>query len=48
MPAETRHYVPKLIALKNILMRADALGVALPELPNRPYFVTVEKTRPST
>ncbi len=46
MPAETRHYVPKLIALKNILMRADALGVALPELPNRPYFVTVEKTRP--
>ena len=46
MPAETRHYVPKLIALKNILMRAAELGVALPELPNQPYFVTVEKTRP--
>lgn len=46
MPAETRHYVPKLIALKNILMRAEELGIALPELPNRPYFVTIEKTRP--
>jgi membrane-bound lytic murein transglycosylase D len=46
MPNETRHYVPKLIALKNILLRADELGVALPSLPNRPYFVTIEKTRP--
>jgi membrane-bound lytic murein transglycosylase D len=46
MPAETRHYVPKLIALKNIVLRAAELGVALPELPNRPYFVTIEKTRP--
>ncbi len=46
MPAETRHYVPKLIALKHILLRAEELGVALPELPNRPYFVTIEKTRP--
>ena len=31
---------------KNILMRAQELNVALPELPNRPYFVTIEKTRP--
>ncbi|MCM5569619.1 transglycosylase SLT domain-containing protein [Burkholderiaceae bacterium FT117] len=46
MPAETRHYVPKLLALKRIVQRADALGVKLPELPNRPYFVTIEKTRP--
>ncbi|HLS56786.1 MAG TPA: transglycosylase SLT domain-containing protein [Zeimonas sp.] len=46
MPAETRHYVPKLMALKNIVLRADELGVALPQLPNRPYFVTIEKTRP--
>jgi membrane-bound lytic murein transglycosylase D len=46
MPNETRHYVPKLIALKHIIQRAGELGVALPELPNRPYFVTIEKTRP--
>jgi membrane-bound lytic murein transglycosylase D len=46
MPAETRHYVPKLIALKRIVQRADQLGLKLPDLPNRPYFVTIEKTRP--
>ncbi len=46
MPAETRHYVPKLIALKHILQRSSEVGVNLPSLPNRPYFVTIEKTRP--
>lgn len=46
MPNETRHYVPKLIALKRIIERADELGLALPAIPNRPYFVTIEKTRP--
>lgn len=46
MPNETRHYVPKLIALKRIIERADELGVVLPSIPNRPYFVTIEKTRP--
>ncbi len=46
MPAETRHYVPKLIALKHIVMNAQTLGLALPELPDRPYFATIEKTRP--
>lgn len=46
MPNETRHYVPKLIALKNIILRADELGLELPRIPNRPYFVTIEKTRP--
>lgn len=46
MPAETRHYVPKLIALKHIVLNAQSLGLALPELPNRPYFATIEKTRP--
>jgi len=46
MPAETRHYVPKLIALKNIVLHAAELGVRLPPLRNEPYFVTIEKTRP--
>ncbi|MBA3477696.1 MAG: transglycosylase SLT domain-containing protein, partial [Lautropia sp.] len=46
MPAETRHYVPKLIALKNIVMQAEELGLTLPALPDKAYFVTVEKTRP--
>jgi len=46
MPNETRQYVPRLIALKNILLKSDQLGLRLPPLANRPYFVTVEKTRP--
>lgn len=46
MPRETRHYVPKLIALKHIVRDAAQLHVALPELPNEPYFVVLEKTRP--
>ena len=46
MPRETRHYVPKLIALKHIVMQADELGLTLPALPDKAYFVTVEKTRP--
>jgi membrane-bound lytic murein transglycosylase D len=46
MPAETRNYVPKLIALKNIVLRSREFGVALPDIPNRPYFATLEKTRP--
>jgi membrane-bound lytic murein transglycosylase D len=46
MPNETRQYVPRLLALKNIVLRADALGLRMPPLANRPYFVTVEKTRP--
>lgn len=46
MPNETRHYVPKLMALKNLVQNAERLGVALPALPNRPYFVAIEKTRP--
>jgi membrane-bound lytic murein transglycosylase D len=46
MPNETRHYIPKLIAIKNILANAKEMGVTLPPLPNRAYFVTIEKTRP--
>lgn len=46
MPAETRHYVPKLIALRNIVMRSKELGIKLPDAPNQPYFVSIEKSRP--
>ena len=45
MPTETRYYVPKLQALKNIIMNPHAFGVDLEPVPNTPYFVTVQKTR---
>ena len=41
MPNETRNYVPKLQAVKNIVMNPQAYGLALPSIPNHPYFVTV-------
>lgn len=41
MPNETRNYVPKLIAIRNILRDPAHFGVALDKLPNKPYFVGV-------
>jgi membrane-bound lytic murein transglycosylase D len=45
MPLETRYYVPKLQALKNIIADPQAFGIALDPIPNEPYFATVTKTR---
>jgi membrane-bound lytic murein transglycosylase D len=45
MPTETRYYVPKLQALKNIIANPRAFGAELEPVPNTPYFVTVEQTR---
>ena len=45
MPAETRNYVPKLQALKNIIANPALFGLDLDPIPNQPYFATVNKTR---
>jgi membrane-bound lytic murein transglycosylase D len=44
MPAETRNYVPKLQAVKNIIANPAQYGVTLPAIDNEPYFTTVDKT----
>jgi membrane-bound lytic murein transglycosylase D len=41
VPSETRGYIPKLQALKNIIAKPDAFGVTLEPIPNEPYFATV-------
>ncbi|WP_374565372.1 transglycosylase SLT domain-containing protein [Ideonella sp.] len=41
MPDETRLYIPKLQAVKNIVLHPDAFGLELPELKNHPYFLSV-------
>lgn len=46
MPRETRHYVPKLIALRNLIARADSLSLPLAPLPDQPYFAVIDKLRP--
>ncbi|MBI1942398.1 MAG: transglycosylase SLT domain-containing protein [Betaproteobacteria bacterium] len=45
MPAETRQYVPKLQALKNIIANPGLFGIDLEPIPNLPYFTTITKTR---
>ena len=47
MPNETRHYVPKLQALKNIFGNPALIArLGLPFIPNEPYFATLETSRP--
>jgi membrane-bound lytic murein transglycosylase D len=41
MPDETRWYVPKLQAVKNIVARPADFGLELPVLANHPYFLAV-------
>jgi membrane-bound lytic murein transglycosylase D len=41
MPAETQLYLPKLQAVKNIVLRPADFGLQLPELFNHPYFLSV-------
>lgn len=45
MPAETRNYVPKLMAVRNLVGEPERYGVMLPMLENKPYFSVVTTTR---
>ena len=45
MPAETRLYVPKLQAVKNIVANPQAFSTELPLIENHPYFQQVLITR---
>jgi membrane-bound lytic murein transglycosylase D len=45
LPAETRLYVPKLQAVKNIVANPKAFNTELPLIANHPYFQEVPLTR---
>jgi membrane-bound lytic murein transglycosylase D len=45
MPLETRQYVPKLQALKNIIANPALFGIELEPIPNEVYFTTITRTR---
>jgi len=45
MPVETRNYLPKFQAIKNIVARPQAFDVTLPALENHPYFLSVSIER---
>ncbi|MDO8771898.1 MAG: transglycosylase SLT domain-containing protein [Burkholderiaceae bacterium] len=45
MPNETRYYVPKLQAVKNIISTPQSFNQALPNISNHPYFDSISITR---
>lgn len=45
MPNETKNYVPKLQAVKNIIGHPEQFNIILPRLDNEPYFTSVKNER---
>ncbi|MBI2508543.1 MAG: transglycosylase SLT domain-containing protein [Betaproteobacteria bacterium] len=45
LPLETRNYMPKLQAVKNIVADPERLGLQLADVPNEPYFTAVTTRR---
>jgi membrane-bound lytic murein transglycosylase D len=45
VPAETRGYLPKLIAVKNIIANPARYGLEIADVPNEPFFETVTLKR---
>lgn len=45
LPRETRNYVPKLLAIKNIVNDPAHYGLVLSKIPDEPYFATVSTTK---
>lgn len=41
LPPETRHYVPKLMAIKKLVLDPQSFGIDLNDIPNEPYFTQV-------
>ncbi|MBR4939995.1 MAG: LysM peptidoglycan-binding domain-containing protein [Burkholderiaceae bacterium] len=45
LPAETKRYVPKLLAIKALIKDPQKFNLKLPEIANEPYFVRITKSR---
>ncbi len=45
MPAETRNYVPRLQAVKNIVNDPEKYDLTLADIPDAPYFTVVRTTK---
>jgi membrane-bound lytic murein transglycosylase D len=42
LPAETRAYVPKLLAMKRLMAEPERYGLDFAPLPNEPYFAVID------
>ncbi len=45
LPDETRNYLPKLLAIKNIVANPSKFGLTLPDIANKPYFTSVSTAK---
>lgn len=45
LPEETRNYLPKLQALKNIVSNPGAFNIHIEPVPNKPYFAAIASER---
>jgi membrane-bound lytic murein transglycosylase D len=45
MPNETRQYVPRLLAIKNLIATPGEFGIDLGVVPNQPYFAQITLTQ---
>jgi membrane-bound lytic murein transglycosylase D len=45
MPNETKNYVPKLQAVKNIIGHPEQYNIVLPRLDNEPYFTSIKNDK---
>lgn len=48
LPKETKEYVPKFLALISIIKNPAKYNIALPQIPNKPYFAPIEVNRMMT
>lgn len=46
LPEETRYYLPKLMAIRNIVQSPELHGVELADIPNAPYFAEIDVRTP--
>jgi membrane-bound lytic murein transglycosylase D len=44
LPAETRAYVPKLLAMKRLMAEPERYGLEFAPIPNEPYFAVIDTT----
>jgi membrane-bound lytic murein transglycosylase D len=42
LPAETRAYVPKLLAMKRLMAEPERYGIDFAPMPNEPYFAVID------
>ena len=43
---ETKEFVPRFLALTRLIQNPDAFNLSLPDIPNEPYFASVEVDQP--